>query len=361
MKNKLYIRQFYILAFISVATFKIGVLPSLLYRQAQSSSLLSMLIMMILEMFIFLILIEISSHGSILEVDIPISIKTPLLLLALLSLFIKLNIYLSEGSIFVKNYVFDEIGLLFVVVPMAICLLYVSSKGFTSIGKTAEIIIWFILVAIFFDIIFAKIESMDIKLDKMSISTSIVAIDEYIFWFGDFTPFLLITLTKPYGKNKYKVLFLIGIVLLPTLAMLFFIIMYKSAGVDIEYAFAKLAVYNRFSNIIGRFDLLTIISFLCAMFIKLSLIFVSIIEILNYFFKRKNIFGIILAIVISCLTILIFNNLTTTISIATSFIKYIVVSIEFLLPIVVFILQRYYKICSKTYSSNLSRMEYDKK
>ena len=353
MNNKIYQRQFYILAFINVVTFKIGMLPSLLVSEAGSYSIFSMAIMMFIEMLMLLIIMKVATNGSLFDMNFPISIKIFLITLVFISSFIKLNIYLSESIIYIKNYIFQDVKLIYVLVPMIVAMMYIANKEYKSIARLSEIMIFVILATILFDVTFVNAEFNGISFENQSFLNGAVAIDKYLIWFCDFTPLLLLTITKPYSKEKFKILFLTAIVIVPLLAIIFFNFMYLEAGSEIQYAFSKLAVYNRISSLIGRFDLPNIIAFLIAITIKLSILFTAIVDTLSYIFKKRKMFCYITGIATLLVVYFFLNTIEKTLAIARSGIRYVVAIIEFVLPISIYLLQKRYKEDKKSFSSNL--------
>ncbi|MDE5911507.1 MAG: hypothetical protein K2H24_04155, partial [Clostridia bacterium] len=70
-KNKIYEEQFLLLAFISIVTFKIVMLPQYLVSTASNNSYMVMFFMVAIEVMMLTVVYGIAKHGSILEQDIP--------------------------------------------------------------------------------------------------------------------------------------------------------------------------------------------------------------------------------------------------------------------------------------------------
>lgn len=341
INNKVYSNQFYLLAFISIVTYKVGMLPSLLSLNTSSDAVFSMAIMMVIELMMLILVSKIIKTASILEIKMPKFLKAILLFSIFISLSIKLCTFSFESTIYVKEYVFESAPIYYVLIPLILTISYIAYKGINNIARVSEIIIVILFAAFFFNVLFANIDAEVAFFKNLTITENCcVGIDRYIVWFGDFTPLLFARIIEDKKKNVSKSIFILAIVLIPILLMLAFVCIFESAGKYIEFAFSKLAVYNQFSFLLGSFDIPTIISFLIAMIIKLSLILFAIIEILTFFFEKKKICTLFCAAMFLTFCLII-NEKERMLKFSTSCIRYITLAVEYTAPIILYIVLSY--------------------
>lgn len=343
IKNKLYINQFYLLAFISIITFKVGVLPSLMHESCSKESIIVYLVMMVIELIMLSVVYQITSKTSLLEMNLPKIYKIIFSILIFVSLTIKFMVYFAEGNNYIKNQIFENANHLFIALPLMLTLLYMAYKGVNNIARICEIIFFIIAFALIFNILFANIDFNVEPLKNIKITNnSYKAIDKYILWFGDFTPFLYAHIIPKRKKCTLTLFTILGIVLIPVLLQIGVCCIFEEAAQSVEYAFSKIAVYNQFSFLIGSFDIPTIISFIICSIIKLALMLFAIVDILKYLFNNNKLTIIFIGIYLLGISFVL-SNKEKLINFATSYIRYIVFAIEYTVPFAVLVLMRIYK------------------
>ena len=336
--NLIYNSQFVLIAMVSIITFKILMLPSYLINYASHNAYLCIFIMMSIELIMIVIVYKTITIANIQSINIIEPLKALLVLLILTSSIFKLGTFIFEGVDYIKEDVFVDANIFYILIPTFICSSYVGMKGMKSIGRITEIFVWLILCALLFNILFGKIKIQReyLKLNSTFLEMC-VGMDKHFVWFADFTPFLF---AKINDKKKNKALLIGGIItiiLIPTLITIIFIGSFSNSGGFIENAFSKIAIFNQFSDIMGNFNILAITAYLTCFIIKIALVLFAIIECIKYFFFDKKYMQYIALSVVLLILIFGFKNKENSYRIATSFYRYVFGLLDYFIPMIFFI------------------------
>lgn len=336
--NIIFNSQFVLIAMISIITFKVLMLPSYLINYSSHNAYLCMFIMMSIELIMIVIVYKTITIANIQSINMIEPLKAILVLLVLVSSIFKLGTFIFEGADYVKEDVFVNANIVYILIPIFVCSSYVGMKGMKSIGRISEILIWLILCALVFNILFGKIKINGeyLKLNS-TFSNMCIGMDKHFIWFADFTPFLF---TKINDKKKNRALLIWGIItifLIPTLITIVFIGSFSNSGSYIQNAFSKIAIFNQFSDIMGNFNILAIMAFLTCFIIKISLILFAIIECIKYFFFDKKYMQYIVLATVFLILVFGFKSKENSYRIATSFYRYVFGLLDYFIPMIFFI------------------------
>lgn len=108
----------------------------------------------------------------------------------------------------------------------------------------------------------------------------------------------------------------------------------------VSNAFNKIGIFNRISMLLGTVDFPTVCSWLMMAIIKLSVILYAIIEGITYYVKRRGWVSVAVGLALGLAIFFGLKNLDRTYKFATSWIRYAVGGIEYLLPPAVYLAVR---------------------
>lgn len=345
-KNKIYEEQFLLLAFISVVTFKIVMLPQYLISSVANNSYIVMAFMVAIEIMMLTVVYGVVKNGSILEQDLPKWLKAVFAILILVSSVIKSTVRGSEGIAYIATSLYENVSWVYITLALIMVGIYIAQRGAKVLARSAQIFFWIIAFACVFFIVFSNIKLDPLDLMPFKISGELaVACDKYLMWFGDFTPLLLVTVTpsKNHGKNRLAIwtaLAILGAFLLTVGVMILFICTFGEAGELVGNAFLSVSSLNKIFFMIGSADLPTVLSWLVMYIIKFSLLIYATSTCAKFFFGDKYILSIISGVIIYCIICFGIGNLNTNYRLDVSWLRYIAFFIEFLVTISAYIAMR---------------------
>lgn len=345
-KNKIYEEQYLLLAFISVVTFKIVMLPQYLVHAVSNNGYMVMAFMIAIEIMMLTVVYGVVKNGSILEQDIPKWLKGVFAILIFASSIIKSTVRGSEGVAYIATSLFANVAWTFVTLALLLAGIYIAQKGAKVLARSAQMFFWIIVFAAAFFIIFSNIKLDPLNLMPFKVSGELaVAADKYLMWFGDFTPLLLVSVvpSKNHGKKRlaiWTVLAILGTVLLTVGVMILFICTFGEAGELIGNAFLNVSSLNKIFFMIGSADLPTVLSWLVMYIVKFSMLLFAMITSAKFFFGDKSWVAIACGIIIYCIICFGIGNLNTNYVLATSWLRYVAFFIEFGVTIAAYIAMR---------------------
>lgn len=87
-------------------------------------------------------------------------------------------------------------------------LAYVAYKGLNVLARTAQVVIWLVGAVIAINVLLADFQGdIETVLPVVPSARLASACDRYLFWFGDFTPFMFFSVTSSSRKNTRPCLF----------------------------------------------------------------------------------------------------------------------------------------------------------
>lgn len=345
-KNKIYEEQFLLLAFISVVTFKIVMLPQYLISSVANNSYIVMAFMVAIEIMMLTVVYGVVKNGSILEQDLPKWLKAVFAILILVSSVIKSTARGSEGIAYIATSLYANVSWVYITLALIMVGIYIAQRGAKVLARSAQIFFWIIASACVFFIVFSNIKLDLLDLMPFKISGELaVACDKYLMWFGDFTPLLLVTVTpsKNHGKKRLAIwtaLAILGAFLLTVGVMILFICTFGEAGELVGNAFLSVSSLNKIFFMIGSADLPTVLSWLVMYIIKFSLLIYATSTCAKFFFGDKYILSIISGVIIYCIICFGIGNLNTNYRLDVSWLRYVAFFIEFIVTISAYIAMR---------------------
>lgn len=337
-----YPRQLALLAFIASFTFKVVMLPQYLTGVAGRQSAIVMAYMMAIEVGMFFVIYGIISRTSLLDSAMPAALKAVFIALIVFSSGIKSSVLIAESVSYISTTLFDDGLWRLVILALMPTLMFIAYKGANVIARTAQIIFWVVAVSLLFNILFAQFKGDIGNLFPMRFDASVMSAgDRHMIWFGDFTPFLFVTVAQPARKQKSGLAIIMPLLFVLTVGfMIVFISVYGGGGILVSNAFNKIGIFNRISMLLGTVDFPTVCSWLMMAIIKLSVILYAIIEGITYYVKRRGWVSVAVGLALGLAIFFGLKNLDRTYKFATSWIRYAVGGIEYLLPPAVYLAVR---------------------
>ena len=340
--NVVYPNQVALLAFIASITFKVVMLPQYLAGTAGRSSPIAMAYLMTIEVMEFVIIYGVIKRTSLLQAHIPAPLKAAFISFIVASSYFKTVVLSAEAVSYISTTLFDNGLWRLIVLAYMPCLIYIAYKGGNVLARTAQIVFWFIAVSLLFNVLFAHFNGDIGNLLPVQFSGEIMkACDRHMVWFGDFTPFLFLTVARPAKPQKVRLPVMIAICFIAAVGfMVIFITAYGGGSVMVSNVFNNIAVFNRISLLLGTVDFPTVCSWLMMSVIKLALIVYGVVEGLTYFFKKRLIIALITGLALALTLFFGITNMDVSYKLATSPIRYAVGAVEYLLPPAVYLAVR---------------------
>ncbi|MDE6758953.1 MAG: GerAB/ArcD/ProY family transporter [Clostridia bacterium] len=346
LNNKIYNEQFLLLAFISLITFKVVMLPQYLVKTAGSQSYMTMFFMIAIEIMMLCVVYGITKNGSILQLDIPKWVKGVFAILVFASSLIKSTILGSEGVAYISTSLYGSVSWSFVTLALIIVSLYLAHKGGKVLGRTVQIFFWVLIFALVFYGVFSNFNFEAINLMPFKISSDLaVAGDKFLMWFGDFTPLLFMSTSPSSNRKKSTMAIWITFAVIATLIcsvglMIQFICIFGASGAVVGNAFLNVSSLNKISFMIGSVDLPTVLSWLIMCVIKFALLLYAMAECAKFFFGNKILVSLACGIIVYAVIVYGIGNLKTSYNLATSWLRYFAFLTEFLVTVAAYIAMR---------------------
>ena len=253
-QNEIYTRQFAILMFILTFTYKVSRLPPLVAECVGSSGSLLIFLYMTLEVVMFFIVYRFATCGGAQKLkDNPIYKG----LVAVLGVYFILKFILmySGTVLFAMELLFENISPYEVIITLIIPVAYAAHKGLNSIARTAEICIWIVALILTVNFVFLNAQtdfSNNLPLLNGRFNELLSDGDKFFFWFGDFSPLLLVKL-KPSKRNPVGFsLFVSFFAVIISIVLMY--AMYGEMAQYISNFIVRTAGYNQFASKLGRLD-----------------------------------------------------------------------------------------------------------
>ena len=340
-------RQVNILFFILVLSTKLLVLPSLIAGSAKNSGWIAVCGIFLIDSLAMLIVFAVlktfpnlklkdffeKGYGKVLS-------KIILFLLGVF-LTIKVAVLVRECYEFYNETVYVDFSWFKFLLPMGLILAYFSMKPLRGLGRASEILIYFVLAAIFMAFLFS-VPSADFlsvfPLLPFGVKPIFSAMFDYAFWFGDFLVLLFFMGEIKYEKKTFQKMYLNYVYAMAIVVVITFLLYalfgsisptYKTAIVDITEYVPRLSTS-------GRFTLIIIFLWPIALLYSMGIFQAFSTKCFSSCFSIKRNDEKYVAICAVCLTlgVLITAGFSQTqlILYITKFIKYIVLVIQYFLP-----------------------------
>ncbi|MDE6188856.1 MAG: hypothetical protein K2G37_01040 [Clostridia bacterium] len=346
LNDKIYNEQFLLLAFISIITFKVVMLPQYFVATAGGQSYMTMFFLVAIEIMMLAVVYGITKNGSILQLDIPKWLKGVFAILVFSSSLIKSTVLGSEGVAYVSTSLYANVNWSFITLALIIACVYLAHKGGKVLGRTVQILFWVMIFAMIFYGVFSDTKFDTINLMPFKISPKLaVAGDKYLMWFSDFTPLLFMPVCSSRNRKKSVMAIWIIIAIIAALIctvglMIAFICIFGDSGALVGNAFLNVSSLNKISYMIGSVDLPTVISWLIMFVIKLSLLLYAMAVCAKFFFGNKAWVSVVCGIIVYAIIVFGIGNLNTNYALATSWLRYFTFFTEIGVTIAAYIAMR---------------------
>lgn len=343
-------RQYALLVFFIPFVFKFSVLPSVMSLDAGRDIWITILLIMLVECCHLALIVKLDKMGGLDAIrekygsGVYFAITVPIMLVIVT----KACVYTAETTSYANNYLFYNITTRGVGIIVIIASSYIAIKGAKGLGRLIEQITWLVPIAIVIGLLFGKLLLKPTNLLPIG-AEGVVPIarsfDNVLFWTLDFSPLLFVktkedtTLPK---RKRAKIPYLPILSILSTLSMvalyLFYVMNYGQAGHLVDTAFSSLGAFNVVNTEIGSIDWPAITLWLSIAIISLALKLFGAGKVLSSTGLKFPIAVIVLGVVVVIMGQLVFYNLERAFTFATSFVKYIVVGIELIFPLIAYLL-----------------------
>ncbi len=353
MKSKqISTKQFVCIQFLVAMAVKMFMLPALILRTVGKEGYLVMAIYIALEFVDLTLLLFLARRNpdktiyQIFEEGLGKIASRIIFLLVTGFFIIKALLVISEVKIFFNTIMYRDVNWAIMLVPLLAVMSAFAIRPLRTIGRVAEILTPVVLIStvVLSVLLFGGIE-IEPLLPFLGEGFEPVAkgIEYFPMWFGDVT-----VLTLFLGKIKINKGFVLGAyiskLIATVLVMLFTIVLFSAYGnvstlIDYGNNVSNMTQLTLGTQDYGRFDLLFYCVWLFSVFIKLGMIFAFAVKNMRFIVGKgsKEIYAIILSVLIYIVSVFVFSNEESAYLFAVSWVKYLFFPPAFLLPLVTFI------------------------
>lgn len=346
MKNQISTKQASLFISIMLLSSKLLVLPSLLYAENKSASILSVIFIFCLEFLFLIFLINFKkknknlSFFNFFELKIG-KILTKIILILLFVFFLLKAIFIMQESFsFLKRSLYNDASIsLFLVclLPVATAFAY---KGLKAFGRTLEIFYWVTISLVVFCTLVWLIGVQNFSftiLDSGGFADFFVTIYKYTFWFGDILFFMYILDKVEFTeKSPSQLLRYCGFTML---FVLFFMVIYFITFQTTSFAhpFAILDIIQFVSDFgtVGKFDIVAVTAIMFLIFFQVGMLTFCAMDCL----KKTIRFGhdaqplIVINLIYILASYIVFNNANSLVLFYSTSLTYFSLAIVYLVPI----------------------------
>ena len=341
MMNSIEKRQLGFLVFFVPIIFKVAMLPSMLTKEMGNDAWFGILTMLILEFIQLFFIVSVVKEGGFPALKEKIGKGWYLLLtVPLLLVFgVKTIVYVAEGINYVSTFLFYNTQKVNVTILLMIAVGYIAIAGVNTMGRLSEIMVWVLPVIFVVGFAFGEVR---LKPEYVApVLTNgylpvLKGIGKYMMWTFDLTPLLFCSMTDKHPKRPLLPIAAVTCTVTITVFYLLFIMNYGGSAQYIEHAFAALAAFNVVNTEIGSIDWPTITIWMGMMLIALGLKAYGAGKIGEGFGLPYRIGTVIFVAIATILCLFVFHNLEKGIALGVSVMKYIVIAIDCLVPVVAF-------------------------
>lgn len=283
-------KQFAILVFIMTLTFKIGRLPSLMADKCGNSALAAVIIYLAVELVIFAVVYRCVKNRAFETIDkhLPVFASKALYFAAAAYFIMKLTLMLLGTTLFVNVNLSDSMPEWEAAVLLLVPVTYMAVKGIKAIGRTSEILFWPIAAFVLFSLVFMKTDidiNRNLPILNTDLKTFLGQINNFYFWFGDYIPLMLLSVSDA-GKKYVTASLAAGVAVALTVYVLLNAV-YGELMSYISEPLVKFAAFNQFGKMLGRLDWTGIIAWLAMAVIYSSLFMWAAVECLGRIIGKR--------------------------------------------------------------------------
>lgn len=338
--NLIYKNQLSIMIIITSITFKVVMLPQYMSIYAKNNSFISMAIMMAIEIVMYILIIYSIGKINLAKHTQDKWLIAPIMALIFALSLLKFCVMFNETVTYISITLFDEGRSGYTLLAFIPVIGYLVYKGGNNIARLSLIVGWLLLATLAFTTLFA-----DFHLDFSNLlpimpdgaGGVLEGCSKHFLWFGDYIPYLFFSLKKDKKKpNKWSVpVALISVFIFVVGFYILVISIYGNTVPLLNFAFNKIAVFNKISELIGSTSFPVIITWIMMSAIKLAMILYTSVQALAYFVKKKWLAISINIGAIYIIMVFLLKNMEESYMFATGGIRFFVAAAQYSVPILI--------------------------
>lgn len=346
--NVIYTNQFAVIAFIVMIVFKIAMLPSYMSETVGRDSWIVIGILMLVEAGMFFLTLYIAKRINLLaDTNKWLSIVHIFMFAYAM---IRLTILYSGLITYTSTSLFDQGRIDFIVYAFALVIPYIVSKGGNSVARLFEIIFYFLIAVLLVMALTPSFKADFSELTPIFGGNNENLLDGFFgfsVWFGDYIPLLYFSV-KPHKNKLLNKASLPAAVTVATVGVVLFYVLftavYGEAGSQVYFAFNRMSVFNTLSELLGATNFLSILVWMIMSILHITMLFLTICNALMCLIKNKIVAIIANTIAVVLIQLLWVKNLENAHNFAISWIKYVLLVMQFAIPVALLI---YTKVVAK--------------
>lgn len=329
--------QLAVIVFFIPLVFKMANLPGLLYAECGADGYVALGLVTaveFLQLFLVLFVVKMGGLGAIFERYGRVAY----LLLSLPLYFVmgtKSVVFFSEVYFYVCDYLFYNVPALPIVTVSLLVVFYLATKGVKAVGRVFELSVWLLPLIVLFGLLFGKVnlswQYLTPVLEDGGLR-ALAGVDKYLLYAFDFSPLLFFKIEEK--KNVRVVLSAILCVGAVMFCYVLLVASYGRATFLISDAFAHLASFNVVISEIGSLDWPSALLWITTAVGNVSLKFSAMGEGFRYMKIRREVGLLLLTVLIGVLVLFVFSGYREILALVLSPVRYVVVGIEIVVPVV---------------------------
>lgn len=352
MVNKIYKRQIGFLLILILPITKVILLPSLLASISGRDCYFTIFIFFILDflsVYSILKAREIAKGESVFKIFEKNfgKVFTKIFMMFYLLLFLfRVFPFDYEQKMLLNETIYFNMQRILVFLPILLVASYIAYKGFTVIGRNADLM-FMTAIGSFVTLFFLALASVDFSnlLPVLSNGVGNVfnGVIRYSFYFGDgiFIMFLFDSIKENTKQKNFHILMWLAISYI--LVMLFFILFVSvfSNTAPFHYnAIEKIAKYNETFSFLGRIDLLSVIPLLAGAVFNIAVCLAAGIKIFSYIFnvRKRLVSTILVTILLMILVAVLSTNVEKSYVLYENIFSYFFIFLQYFVPFILPIL-----------------------
>lgn len=283
MEKKISTNQASLLFVIFTIGLKLSVLPAIMNDFAASSSYISCLIALVLDLMGTLLVISIiskipsMSFFELIETTLNKVVAIITYIFLFMYFFVKMTIALTEIHDYYTSSLFEDLNPYFAVIVLFFLILYMLLKNFRTLGRLLEVFFWPMVIGIAFTLIFpfSDIELSNLlPLFESGAYPVFNAVFRTSLAFGDFMLLLILMGKISYreGSKKKLILYAISAMWYIFNFYMVFVGAFGETTINQTLALGELPMHNPHPATINRLEWLTVIIWTAIMFINAGIL-----------------------------------------------------------------------------------------
>ncbi len=353
LKKQITTTQFAIFAFVCGMAIKMFMLPALMLKVSGRDSIIVMGVYLFVELInVLFVSLTIKrnpdkSFYDILTASLGNVFGRVVVVYYTCFLLLKLLLMISEVKVFFSVSVYDRISWEIMIIPLLALGVGFASKPLTSLGRCAELFMPLIVVS---TVVLSLLLSANVPLSNILPLFSNGAKDvtagalTFPVWFGDVS-LLLVCIGRVKDEGKVVIKTVLFRVMSVVFVLVFSFIMIATYAditdlIDYGHNVSSMTQYSLGSHDYGRFDYIIYCFWMLAVILKIMLNFCAVSQNIRYVSAKNSqyVIPVIVFVIVYVLTTFVLKNENAMYGVCTSFLRFVFIPAEFLLPVAVFLL-----------------------